>query len=161
MEVRPTEVRPAEVRRAEVRPAEVRPAEVRRAEVRPAEVRPAEIGLDIGVLLTPRVPGIHTLPKLSDVLVIRHVSSSTRLPTACHRLARLVIEIETYASAVARGVKASFSSSTVQGGGKRRGHRRGLAFCFSRHGHRLPLRLLDRRSHKIRDVLFQAVDVLG
>ena len=77
----------AELRLAEVRPAEVRPAEVCRAEVRPAEVRPAEIGMDVGVLLTPRVPGIHTLPKLSDVLVIRHVSSSTRLPTACYRLA--------------------------------------------------------------------------
>jgi len=36
---------------------------------------------------TPRVPGSHPLLKLSDVFVVRHAGSSTRLATARHRLA--------------------------------------------------------------------------
>jgi hypothetical protein len=40
-----------------VRPAEVRPAEVRFFEFRIGEVRPSEVRTDVGVLLTPRVPG--------------------------------------------------------------------------------------------------------
>jgi hypothetical protein len=40
--------------------------------------------MDIGVLLTPGVPGIHSLLKQSDVIVVRHVSSSTRRPAARH-----------------------------------------------------------------------------
>ena len=35
----------------------------------------------------PRVPGSDPLFKLSDVIVVRHVSSSTRLPMARHRVA--------------------------------------------------------------------------
>src|SRR5262249_39326483 len=59
VEVCPGEVRLGEVRLAEVRHGEVRPAEVRPAKVRPAEVRLAEVWTDVGVLMTPRVPGVH------------------------------------------------------------------------------------------------------
>jgi hypothetical protein len=71
--VRLKEVRPAEVRLAEVRPDEVRLKEVRAA---PPEVRPGEVR-DARVLLTPGVPG---------VVVVRHASSSIRLPTVRHHL---------------------------------------------------------------------------
>src|SRR5262249_20962920 len=89
-EDRPTEVRKFEVclaehRRAEVCPAEVRTEEVRPRHVRPPKVRPAEVcpvegrmtevyavGQDVGVLVTPRVPGGHTPPEQCDVLVVRH-----------------------------------------------------------------------------------------
>src|SRR4029077_13336012 len=85
-EVRPTEVRLAEVRPAEVCLSEVRPTEVRPAEVRPAEVRPAEVRMGDVVLLTPRIPGNHPLHQLRDVVVVRHASSSTRLPAARYHL---------------------------------------------------------------------------
>ena len=70
--------RPAEVRVEEFRLAEVRPVEVRRAEVRRAEVR-----TDIAVLVTPGVLGIHPLIKLSDVIVVRHESSSSDSSPVC------------------------------------------------------------------------------
>ena len=54
----------------------------------------AEVSVGTAVLVTPRVPGIHPLHKLSDVIVVRHASNSTRLPTARHHLARLIVEIE-------------------------------------------------------------------
>ena len=99
VEVRPAEERVFEIGAAELGPAEVRPTEVRRfeiclAEVRPFEIRPADVRMDIGVLLAPRVPGSHPLPKLSDVIVVRHASSSPRLPTARHHLARLVLDVD-------------------------------------------------------------------
>jgi hypothetical protein len=43
--------------------------EVRIAEVRIAEVRLAQVRTDVGVLTTPRVPGIHALLEYRDVLV--------------------------------------------------------------------------------------------
>src|SRR5262249_53051637 len=86
---------PAEVRLAEVRPMEVRPMEVPPMEVRIAEVRLAQVRTDVGVLTTPRVPGIHALLEYRDVLVVRHgstVSATTLfwdgLTTRSIRLAR-------------------------------------------------------------------------
>jgi hypothetical protein len=86
-EVRPAEVRPAEDRPAEVRPHEVRLPEVRLVEVRLCEVlpakvcdpevrpaEPAEVRVDVGVLVTPRVPGDRALLEQCDVLVVRHRS---------------------------------------------------------------------------------------
>jgi len=46
-------------------------------------------------LATPRVPGAHSLLEQCDVLVVRHASSSTRLPTARYRLARLLYSLVT------------------------------------------------------------------
>src|SRR6516225_1552357 len=93
-EVRPVEVRPWEARLADARVDEVCPAEVRPAEVRPAEVRPGKVPLaeirpgeslgevriakickEVGVLVTPCVPGVHTLLENRDVLVVRHRST--------------------------------------------------------------------------------------
>jgi hypothetical protein len=67
---------------------------MRPAEVRPAEVRPAEVRMGDVVLLTPRIPGNHPLHQLRDVIVVRHASSSTRLPAARHHLVRLLLEID-------------------------------------------------------------------
>jgi hypothetical protein len=81
---RTLKVCPAQVRFPEIRPAEVRSAEacfaqVRPAEVRPCEICPAEVGADVGVLDTPSVPVSYRFLKPSDVFVVRHASSSTRL----------------------------------------------------------------------------------
>src|SRR6516162_9530195 len=117
-EVRPDELRPAEVRAAEVRPAEVRPAEVhpdevRPAEVRPANVRPAEVQRD-GVLFTPGVPGSHpTILQQSDIVVVRHASSSTRRPTARYRVVRLVVPRR--ATAAGSADRSSRGSDRVTG----------------------------------------------
>ena len=65
---------------------EVRPAEVRPAEVRPAEVRPLEVWTDVGVLITPRIPGVRPLLEHRDVLVVRHGSTPEVLRrTICGR----------------------------------------------------------------------------
>jgi len=47
---------------------------------------PARGGAGLRVACGPRVPGSHALLEQCDVLVIRHVSSSTRLPRAGHQL---------------------------------------------------------------------------
>ena len=93
-EVRPHEVRLTEVRAAEVCVAELRAAKVRPDEDRIAEVRAAEVRTDAVVFVTPRVPGGHALHKLRDVIVVRHASSSTRLPAARHHLVRLLLAID-------------------------------------------------------------------
>ena len=63
-----------EISPGEVRSNEVRLAEVRAEEVGLEEVRPAELRQDIGVLVTPRVPGLHALLEDRDVFVVRHWS---------------------------------------------------------------------------------------
>jgi len=74
-EARPLEVRPSEVRPAEVRLAKVRLAEVRTTEVRQYEVRLAKVRLDIGIPVTPSVPGGLALLEQRDVLFVRHGST--------------------------------------------------------------------------------------
>lgn len=76
-EVRPVkaclaEVRPVKFRLVEVRLAEDRPVEACLAEFRPGEARPAEVRLDVAVLVTPLVPGVHVLLEQCDMLVVRH-----------------------------------------------------------------------------------------
>jgi hypothetical protein len=44
-------------------------------EVRPVEVRLEEVRIDVGVLVTPLVPGGYTLLEQCDVLVVRHGST--------------------------------------------------------------------------------------
>src|SRR5262245_25642961 len=84
-----------------MRVAKVRPPEVRRfrhlhaleaaklsevyqlfvvlpAEINLGEVRPAEVRDNVGILLTPRVPGGHALLEQCDVLVVRHVTPRYR-----------------------------------------------------------------------------------
>ena len=50
--------------------------------LRLTEVRPGEVRETVEFIATPLVPGLSTLHKLSDVIVVCHASSSTRPPTA-------------------------------------------------------------------------------
>jgi hypothetical protein len=60
-----------------IRPAEVRPAEVRLVEVRLAEVRQ-----DVGVRLTPRVPGGHALHSNNSMGETFYFKSAIRVSVA-------------------------------------------------------------------------------
>jgi len=44
------------------------------------EVRLAEVRTDVGVLVTPRVPGLYPLLEQCDVLVVRHESTRVVVP---------------------------------------------------------------------------------
>src|SRR5262249_49325156 len=83
----------SEVRPAEVRPPEVRLAEVRTTEVRQYEVRLAKVRLDIGIPVTPSVPGGLALLEQCDVLLVRHGSTpkSWRRTTAVVDVANVPI----------------------------------------------------------------------
>src|SRR5262245_18567138 len=89
-EVRPEKVCPCEIRLDKVRPGQVRVPEVRPAEVRSEEVRIGEVRADIGVFVTPLVPGGHTLLQQCDVLVVRHESTPSLQRKRCYLCGQLL-----------------------------------------------------------------------
>ena len=71
-QTRTHQINTSKISLTEVGPAEIGPEEVGPADVGPDEVAPAEVGLDVGLLLAPSIPGLRPLPEDGELFLVGH-----------------------------------------------------------------------------------------